>query len=108
MPVFLVDDVRLTAEYYRDVLGFEVDFLYGEPPTYASVSRDDADHRLQHAANPPGARNSVKVSGVERTAPTRYIVVSDVEEIYDRDPEKGANVIEKLAPTHTSTASSSS
>ena len=30
-------DVKATAEYYRDKLGFEIGFLYGDPPTYGSV-----------------------------------------------------------------------
>ena len=40
VPVFRVEDVMVTAAYYRDVLGFEVDFVYGEPPFYAQVKRD--------------------------------------------------------------------
>ena len=37
-PVLAVPDVRATAEYYRDMLGFEIAFLYGDPPTYGAVS----------------------------------------------------------------------
>lgn len=33
-----VRNVQRTAEYYRDVLGFEIDFLFGTPPTYGAVS----------------------------------------------------------------------
>lgn len=36
-PVLKVTDVKATAEYYRDVLGFEIDLLWGEPPTHAVV-----------------------------------------------------------------------
>ncbi len=37
-PVLAVDDVMATAEYYRDQLGFTIDFLYGDPPTHGAVS----------------------------------------------------------------------
>lgn len=36
-PVLSVPDVRATAEYYRDKLGFTIGFLFGEPPTYAGL-----------------------------------------------------------------------
>ncbi|MCS7062263.1 MAG: GNAT family N-acetyltransferase [Anaerolineae bacterium] len=40
-PVLPVPDVRTAAEYYRDRLGFTIDYLYGDPPTHASVSRGE-------------------------------------------------------------------
>jgi len=38
IPVLPVPDVRASAEFYRDRLGFAVQFLFGEPPTYGAVS----------------------------------------------------------------------
>ncbi|HEY1749647.1 MAG TPA: glyoxalase superfamily protein [Caulobacteraceae bacterium] len=38
-PVLLVPDVFETAEYYRDVLGFTFDQIYGEPPSFVIVER---------------------------------------------------------------------
>jgi RimJ/RimL family protein N-acetyltransferase/catechol 2,3-dioxygenase-like lactoylglutathione lyase family enzyme len=37
VPVLPVPDVRATAEFYRDRLGFAVQFLFGEPPTYGAM-----------------------------------------------------------------------
>lgn len=92
VPVFLVDDIEQTVSYYRDVLGFEVDFLFGgPPPTYASVSRDDAILNFT-TADPPGSRNSIKSSGSERGVDT-YVVVSDVDEVYEEVSERGANIV---------------
>jgi catechol 2,3-dioxygenase-like lactoylglutathione lyase family enzyme len=59
-PQFLVDDLERSIEYYRQRLGFELDFIYES--FYASVSRDgcaihlkcapkteaDRVHRKQH------------------------------------------------------------
>jgi RimJ/RimL family protein N-acetyltransferase/catechol 2,3-dioxygenase-like lactoylglutathione lyase family enzyme len=36
-PILAVADVRATAEYYRDKLGFQIGFTFGEPPTYAGL-----------------------------------------------------------------------
>lgn len=36
--VLMVHDVGKTAVYYRDKLGFRIDFLYGHPPRHAGVS----------------------------------------------------------------------
>jgi ribosomal-protein-alanine N-acetyltransferase len=40
-PVLMVRDVQASAEYYRDVLDFRIDFVVGEPPNHAAVSRGD-------------------------------------------------------------------
>lgn len=36
-PVLPVLDVAASAEFFHDVLGFEIDFLEGDPPTHARV-----------------------------------------------------------------------
>jgi uncharacterized glyoxalase superfamily protein PhnB len=91
VPVFLVDDVLATVEYYRDVLGFEVNFLYEEPPTYASVSRDDAILNFSRS-NPPGRRNGVAMAGPGNGTDV-YIVVSDIEELYEELVAHGVQVL---------------
>ena len=96
VPVFLVDDVAATAEYYRDVLGFEVEFLWGDDPIYGRVIRDDAVIDFVRS-EPPGGRNSVAAAG-GRTGADALIVVGDVEEVYIEIQEKGATVLERLAP----------
>jgi len=96
VPVFLVDDVAAAAEYYRDVLGFEVDFLWGDDVTYGRVVRDDAVIDFVRS-EPPGARNSIAAAGSSHGTDA-VIVVSDVEEVYVELQEKGAKVIERLAP----------
>ena len=97
VPVLLVDDVAATAEYYRDVLGFEVEFLWGDDdPIYGRVIRDEAVLDFVRS-EPPGRRNSVAAAGAS-TGADALIVVSDVEEVYIEIQEKGATVLERLAP----------
>lgn len=91
LPVFLVDDVVQTAQYYRDVLGFQVDFVYGEPPAYASVSRDDAIINFSRS-EPPGRRNNVARAGAGNGVDA-LIVVGDVDELYEELRQHGATVV---------------
>src|SRR6185369_3541959 len=46
-PQFLVDDLDTAVAYYRDRLGFTVDFTY--EAFYAGLSRDGATVHLKHA-----------------------------------------------------------
>jgi [ribosomal protein S5]-alanine N-acetyltransferase len=60
-PILGVKDVRATAEFYRDMLGFEISFLYGTPPTYAGVrlgewTMSGANIHISSADPPPSPR----------------------------------------------------
>jgi len=39
-PYFFVDDVKTSADWYRDKLGFGYERLWGEPPVFAMPRRD--------------------------------------------------------------------
>jgi catechol 2,3-dioxygenase-like lactoylglutathione lyase family enzyme len=39
--VFVVSDIADSIAYYRDALGFDVTFRYGEPVFYACLCRDE-------------------------------------------------------------------
>ena len=39
-PVLAVPDVHETVAFYRDKLGFHVDFVHGDPPVHARVCAD--------------------------------------------------------------------
>jgi uncharacterized glyoxalase superfamily protein PhnB len=49
-PVFVVQDVLRSVEHYRDALGFQGEFTYGEPTFYAGVERDNVAIHLQAAS----------------------------------------------------------
>ena len=38
-PIFAVRELAPALAYYRDQLGFRIDWQYGEPPDFASVTR---------------------------------------------------------------------
>ena len=39
-PVFQVRDIQTSIEWYRDKLGFTIDFVVGEPPAHARIVAD--------------------------------------------------------------------
>ena len=41
-PVLAIPDVEETVAFYKDVLGFHVDFVHGDPPVHARVCADPA------------------------------------------------------------------
>jgi catechol 2,3-dioxygenase-like lactoylglutathione lyase family enzyme len=59
LPVVFVSNVQTSAVFFRDKLGFAIDFLHGHPPFYASVSRGAARLHLRFVHEPvitPGVR----------------------------------------------------
>lgn len=52
IPVVFVSNVQASAEFYRDKLGFAIDFLHGHPPFYASVTRGGARIHLRFVHEP--------------------------------------------------------
>ncbi len=49
VPQFLAQDLEATSAFYREQLGFAVDFVYGETPFYAGVVRDGITLHLKHS-----------------------------------------------------------
>jgi uncharacterized glyoxalase superfamily protein PhnB len=81
--VFVVRDVRRSVEHYRDVLGFRVEFTYGDPGFYAGLERDNVVLHLQAASEtkrPPG-HGAV------------YVFVSDVDALYRELSARGARTL---------------
>lgn len=85
--VFAVRDLPASLAYFRDSLGFEVAFTYGEPTYYAGVCRSAVTIHLQAAnqtARPPGAS-------------ALYVFVGSADEIHRELVARGARVIKEPA-----------
>jgi catechol 2,3-dioxygenase-like lactoylglutathione lyase family enzyme len=52
IPVLFVSNVFSSAAFFRDKLGFKVDFLHGHPAFYGGVSRDGATLHLRFVHEP--------------------------------------------------------
>jgi catechol 2,3-dioxygenase-like lactoylglutathione lyase family enzyme len=47
-----VADIQASCDFYADKLGFAGDFVYGNPPFYGQVTRDNARLSLRHIGEP--------------------------------------------------------
>ncbi|KJF71064.1 VOC family protein [Rhizobium sp. AN70] len=47
-----VSDIKASCEFFADKLGFAVDFVYGDPPFYGQVVRDNARLALRLVCEP--------------------------------------------------------
>jgi len=92
VPVVFAADVRRSAAFYRDALGFSIGFLHGEPPFYGSVSRDGACLHLKFVHEP------VLVAGVQdRDALiTAFIEVEHVKALFAEYVERDVPFTQRL------------
>ncbi len=88
-PVLIVPDVEKAAEYYRDVLGFEITLIWGDskssPATHAVVRRGISiqfDNRHANEAQPSG---------------WTYIRLSqNLDGLYEEYKASGANIVAEI------------
>ncbi len=85
--IFVVKNVEESSAYFRDALGFKIEFLYGEPPNYAGVSRDNIAVHLEAAAN---TSCQVGQTGLN-------VFLDDVDELYQELCGRNALI---LKPPH--------
>ena len=65
-PILNVKSIRDSINYYVNILGFSQDWDWGDPPTFASVSRDDVCIFLcQGAQGQSGTWMSIFVEDVD-------------------------------------------
>ena len=85
-PILFVRDVSASAAFFREKLGFGVDFLYGTPPFYGSVSRDGACLHLRFVGQP----NFAELAAREDSLILATIEVSDVQGLFEELKGRGA------------------
>lgn len=90
-PVLLVPDVFETAEYYRDVLGFHFDQIYGEPPSFVIVERDGA--RLMFRQPREGVPQPPNASVTPNFPSDVFLNVDDVEALAQELRGKHAEIL---------------
>jgi len=88
---FVVEDVVATAEYYRDVLGFEILGYFADPPVYAMVSRGGVEMHFGKAEERPADVTSTQLRRVGFDA---YIWVDDIQALFEELSASGADITE--------------
>jgi catechol 2,3-dioxygenase-like lactoylglutathione lyase family enzyme len=92
MPVLYVSDVQAAADFYRDKLGFAIDFLHGQPAFYASVSRDEACIHLRFVHQPMyvvGLREKERVIAA-------FVSVADVKGLFAEYQTRQVRFVHRL------------
>jgi len=85
--LFGVQDVLRSVEHYRDVLGFSVEFTYGEPTFCAGVERDNVAIHLQAASETKRQPGHGAIN----------VFVIGVDALYQELKSKGARTMEEPA-----------
>jgi uncharacterized glyoxalase superfamily protein PhnB len=89
-PQFLVLDLDRAIAYYRDKLGFSLDFVYDD--FYASVSRNGFALHLKHTDELPPDRPFRK----QHEHLDAYIGVNGVRDLFAEFQTTGANITKQL------------
>ena len=92
VPVLFVRDVSRAASFYRQKLGFSVDFLHGEPAFYGSVSRDGARLHLRFVEKP----NFAALAREEQSLIAAFVEVSNVKALFAEFEAQGVEFAQRL------------
>ena len=85
VPILFVRDVSASGAFFREKLGFEIDFLYGTPPFYSSVSRGEASLHLRCVHQP----NFSELAAQEASLILAIVEVSDCQDLFEEFKERG-------------------
>jgi len=92
VPVISVANVGASAGFFKDTLGFAIDFLHGRPPFYGSMSRDGACVHLKFVHAPVLAVGAQDRDGFI----VAFIEVENVKGLYAEYLAAGAIFDQKL------------
>jgi GNAT superfamily N-acetyltransferase/uncharacterized glyoxalase superfamily protein PhnB len=84
--ILAVNDVAASVTYYRDVLGFDDGWLWGDPPTHGGTGRDGV--ALQFSLDPERAATAEGRS--------LWINVANIDSLYARHQARGAAILSPL------------
>lgn len=93
-PVLLVSDVRASAAYYRDKLGFSFEQFWGDPPTFVMMNRDGLTIMLaqhSHGDGPGDTNPNARVTDHDDQWDA-YVWVDHVNALYDEVKAAGATI----------------
>jgi catechol 2,3-dioxygenase-like lactoylglutathione lyase family enzyme len=92
IPILLVRDVQASAKFFREKLGFQIDFLHGLPPFYGAVSRDGVCLHLRFVHEPFFA----KAAALEESVLVATIQVANVQSLFEEFKARGVHFPQTL------------
>lgn len=90
IPVIASVDVAKSVDYFVRVLGFEQQWVWGDPPVYAGVRAGDALIYISHDPSLAAAIRNLQLT------PDIYLWADDIDSLYVQHEASGAEIIEKL------------
>lgn len=88
-PQFFVAKIEPAAAYYRDVLGFAIERLWGEPPCFCMPHRDGLTVMLCEIDDP----TRIRPNGADGESWDAYVWVQDADALFAEFSAKGALVV---------------
>ena len=88
-PRFFVTDIQRAAAYYRDVLGFTIDRMWGDPPTFCMPHRD----KLVIMLGPSVHGAKVRPNGADGESWDAYVWVEDADALHAEFTARGADIV---------------
>jgi uncharacterized glyoxalase superfamily protein PhnB len=92
VPILFVRDVSKAAAYYEERLGFQIDFLHGNPPFYGAVSRDHTCLHLRFVHEP----NFAALAAREESLILATIEVQNVTALFEEYERRGVELVQRL------------
>lgn len=92
VPILFVRDVTRAVAFYVDRLGFQIDFLHGNPPFYGSVSRDRSCLHLRFVHEP----NFAALAAREKSLILAGIEVQHVKMLFAEFEQRGVEFSQRL------------
>lgn len=91
-PQLVVNDVKKTAEYYRDIFGFTIIGVVADPPVYAMVERDGFQVHFGKSDV-----QDIKTNKDFRSISHDFIIwVPEIDDFFDELKSKNAIIIEGI------------
>ena len=94
-PYFVVDDVVVTANFYRDNLGFHYERLWGDPPCFCMVSRGGIIIMLSQLAQ-VGRMRPNRLADPTSEAWDAYVWVNNADDLCSEFRAKGVKIAREL------------
>ena len=88
-PVLFVRNVHAATEHYRDAMGFSFSKIWGEPPSFAILRRDDVYVMIKQIED---HNYIVPRSTVSAGLWDMYFWVDDIDALYEEFVERGAKI----------------
>ena len=94
-PYFIVDDVVATAGYYRDLLGFQYERFWGDPPSFCMVRRRGITIMLSRLPA-IGAAHPNRLDDPEGGAWDAYIWTEDADALRSEFGARGVRIAREI------------